>query len=233
MTLRSDIHAALDVVVPAAPHLPATVVDAVLAAPPPRPRWRRAVILGLTGTAAIVVLAVMMLVGLGLLPGQVGRPAPATTPQPRPVALVITKWVRDPSVVNGPWPGYRPQIAYRGTLASVNAARDPNGGGDWVLDFTFDAQGAQAFASLTTEAVAACPDTGCPEGHLTNWLGLTEDDIDHWNERANTLYWPASEGGKLLADPIVQTPITGGQGYIRGNFSREAATDLAHRLGGK
>jgi preprotein translocase subunit SecD len=181
---------------------------------------------------AVVLLAALAVAGLTPLTGLIGRPAPATAPQQRPAALVITRWVRDSGVVNGPWPGYRPQIAYRGTLTSVKAVMDPSGGGDWVLEFAFDSAGADVFAALTTDAFGACPDV-CPERHVTSWLGLTQDDVDHWNDRANAEYRPVSQGGKLLTDPVVVTPITGGQGFIRGNFTHEEAVDLARRLGGQ
>jgi hypothetical protein len=235
MTLRSDIHAALDAVTPAAPHLPSSIVAAVLVAPSRRPRRGRVASLSLIGGAVVVLLAVLAVVGLGLLAGAPGRTIPASTPPPRPAALVITKWVKDPSVVNGPWPGYRPQmvLAYRGTLASVRAARDPGGGNDWVLEFTLDPEGTQVLGSLTKDAVVACSGFDCPERHIGNWLDLTQDDVDHWNERAMSEYRPVSQGGKLISDPYVTVPITNGQGHIQGNFSHQEATDLARRLGGK
>jgi len=235
MTLRYDIHVALDAVTPAAPHLPSTVVDAMLAAPPRQPRWRRAASLSLIGAAAVILLAGLVVVRLGLLSGAPGRTVPASTVPPRPAALVITKWVKDPSVVNGPWPGYRPQavLKYRGTLASVQATRDPSGGNDWVVGFTLDQEGAQILGSLTKDAVAACSGFDCPERHIANWLDLTQYDIDHWNERAMAEYRPVAQGGKLVSDPYVVAPITGGQGYFQGNFSQQEATALARQLGGK
>lgn len=233
MTLRSDIHAALDPVTPSAPHLPSVIVDAVTAGPPPRRRWRRAASLSLAGAVVLILIAVLAAVGLRILSSAPGRTTPASAPQAPPAAFVITTWVKDPSVVNGPWPGYRPQMTlmYRGTLTSVRAARDPSGGNDWVVHFTLDSEGAQIFGSLTTQAVAACAGD-CPERHVASWLDLTRDDVDHWNERADVVYRPVSQGGKLISDPLVVSPITAGQGYIQGNFTQQEATDLARRLGG-
>ena len=133
MTLRSDIHAALDPVTPAAPHLPSVIVDAVTGAPPPRRRWRRAASLTVVGAVVLILIAVLTAVGLRILSSAPGRTTPASAPPAPPAALVITTWVKDPSVVNGPWPGYRPQMTlmYRGTLTSVRAARDQTGGNDW------------------------------------------------------------------------------------------------------
>lgn len=233
MTLRSEIHAALDPVTPAAPHLPSVIVDAVTGAPPPRRRWRRAASLTVVGAAALALIAVLAAVGSGILSSVPGRTTPASAPPAPLAALVITTWVKDPAVVNGPWPGYRPQMTlmYRGTLTSVRAARDPSGGNDWVVLFTLDSEGAQVFGSLTTQAVAACAGD-CPERHVASWLDLTQDDADHWNERANVVYRPVSQGGKLLSDPYILSPITSGHGYIQGNFRQQEATDLARRLGG-
>ena len=233
MTLRSDIHAALDPVTPAAPHLPSVIVDAVTAAPPPRRRWRRAASLTVVGAVVLILITVLAAVGFRTLSSAPGRTTPAGAPPAPPAAFVITAWVRDPSVVNGPWPGYRPQMTlmYRGTLVSVRAARDPSGGNDWVVQFTLDSEGAQVLGSLTRDAVAACAGD-CPERHVASWLDLTQDDVDHWNERAEAVYRPVSQGGKLISDPHVVSPITAGQGYIQRNFSQQEATELARRLRG-
>ncbi len=149
--------------------------------------------------------------------------------------LVITTWVKDPSITNGPNPGYRPQMTQMRSdmLTSANASLDPNGGTAWVVNFTFDGRGAGIFSQLSTAAYNACGQQGpgsCPESHITNWLDLTQDDIDHWNERANDLYKPYDQGGRLLSDPYIQQPITGGQGFIQGSFSQQSAKDLATLL---
>jgi hypothetical protein len=231
MTLRSDIHAALDSVTPAAPHLPTLVVDAVLAAPPPRRHRLRAASLTAAGLVGIIVVAILAVsIRSSIAPGTASRPPQASSPL---AALVITTWVRDPSVVGGPQPGYRPQISMinRGTLTSVSAARDPTGN-DWVVAFTLGPEDARGFELLTAGAVAACPGD-CPERHLATWLDLTQDDVDHWSERGNVLSRRVSEGGKLLSDPYVVSPITSGRAYIQGRFSQQEATVLARRLGGK
>jgi hypothetical protein len=41
--------------------------------------------------------------------------------------------------------------------------------------------------------------------------GLTQDDIDHWNKHVGTVFRPVSEGGDLVNDAEVLSPITGGR----------------------
>jgi protein-export membrane protein SecD len=145
--------------------------------------------------------------------------------------------VADSSITNGPFPGYRPQMTQMTAdmLSNATASLDQNGTG-WVVNFTFNQAGANIFSQLSTSAYnATCPRQGqldCPERRLTNWLDLTQDDIDHWNERGTQVYQEngSVSGGKLLADPYIQSPITGGQGQISGNFTRQSAQDLATGL---
>ena len=149
--------------------------------------------------------------------------------------LVITTWVKDASVTNGPFPGYRPQMTQMTAdmLQSASAGLDQNGGTAWVVNFQFDSRGAGIFSQLSTAAYNACGSGGtgsCPESHITNWLDLSQDDINNWNARANDLYKPFDQGGKLLSDPYIQQPITGGQGFIQGQFSQQSAKDLATSL---
>jgi preprotein translocase subunit SecD len=149
--------------------------------------------------------------------------------------LVITTWVADSSITNGPYPGYRPQMTQMqaSMLQTANASLDPTGGTAWVVNFTFNGAGAGIFSQLSTTAYNACGSQGagsCPQSHITNWLDLTQDDINNWNAKATTLYQPFDSGGKLLSDPFIQQPITGGTGFIQGNFSQQTAQDLATSL---
>lgn len=149
--------------------------------------------------------------------------------------LVITTWVKDSTITNGPFPGYKPQLTKMTAdmLTSANAGLDPNGGTGWVVNFQYDATGASIFSNLSTTAYNACGSGGtgsCPESHVTNWLDLDQEDIANWNDRANQLYQPFDSGGKLLSDPYIQSPITGGNGYISGNFGQQSAKDLATSL---
>ena len=145
--------------------------------------------------------------------------------------LVITKWVKDSSITKGPYPGYKPQITPMTSdmLTSATASINQNGAG-WVVNFQFNSAGANTFGQLTTEAYNACPQTDCPEKHITDWLDLTQDDINQWNDRAQDLFKPFDQGGRLLTDPVILNPITGGQGYIEGNFSQQSAKNLATLL---
>jgi len=149
--------------------------------------------------------------------------------------LVITTWVKDSTITNGPFPGYKPQLTKMTAdmLTSASAGLDPNGGTGWVVNFQYDATGASIFSNLSTTAYNACGSGGtgsCPESRVTNWLDLDQGDIENWNERANQIYQPFDSGGKLLSDPYIQSPITGGNGYISGNFSQQSAKDLATSL---
>jgi preprotein translocase subunit SecD len=117
-------------------------------------------------------------------------------------------------------------------LQSASAGLDPQTGTSWVVNFTFDSTGGGIFGALSTTAYNACTSTPgqCPESHITNWLDLTQSDIDNWNTAALTAYRPFDSGGKLLSDPYIQSPITGGTGTISGNFSQQSAKDLATSL---
>jgi preprotein translocase subunit SecD len=149
--------------------------------------------------------------------------------------LVITTWVKDASITNGPFPGYKPQMTQMTAdmLQSASAGLDPNGGTAWVVNFQYNSQGAGIFSQLSTSAYNACGSGGtgsCPESRITNWLDLTPDDIANWNTRANDVYKTFDQGGKLLSDPYIQQPITGGNGFIQGSFSQQSAKDLATSL---
>ncbi|HZV51293.1 MAG TPA: protein translocase subunit SecD [Candidatus Dormibacteraeota bacterium] len=146
--------------------------------------------------------------------------------------LVTTTWVSDSSITNGPYPGYRPKITNlrSSMLTGASASLDPNGGNDWVVNFTYNSQGASIFSQLSTNAYNACPDTDCPQRHIAQWLDLTQSDVDNWNQLADKLYQPFDKGGKLLSDPQILQPITGGQGFIQGNFTQQEAQNLATLL---
>jgi preprotein translocase subunit SecD len=147
--------------------------------------------------------------------------------------LVTTTWVPDASVTNGPYPGFKPQITNLDSsmVNGANASLDQSGGNGWVVNVTLDSQGAGIFGKISTTAYNACQQQGCPQQHVAEWLDLTQDDVDHWNERANTLYQTTNkQGGKLVTDPVIQQPITGGQFFISGNFNPDSAKDLATLL---
>ncbi|MBV8982129.1 MAG: hypothetical protein JO086_14595, partial [Acidimicrobiia bacterium] len=153
----------------------------------------------------------------------------------RTAQLVTTKWVADPSVTAPPWPGFKPQITNlrADMLTSANAQLDPSGTNTWVVNVTYNSEGQSIFSQLTNDAYNACPTTDCAQRHITNWLDLTPDDVAHWNDRASQLYKPFDQGGKLVTDPYIQNPITGGTATISGGtpgFTQQSATDLATLL---
>jgi preprotein translocase subunit SecD len=149
--------------------------------------------------------------------------------------LVITTWVADSSITGGPFPGYRPQMTQMTAdmLQTASASLDPNGGTAWVVNFQYNGAGAGIFSQLSTAAYNACGSGGtgsCPQSRITNWLDLTPADIANWNTTAPKVYQPFDSGGKLLSDPYIQQPITGGNGFIQGNFSQQSAQNLATSL---
>jgi preprotein translocase subunit SecD len=163
--------------------------------------------------------------------------------------LVYTKWVADAKVTGGPEPGYRPELTglTGDDISSASAGLDPNSGLSWVVNISFNSAGSNLFGSLTTANVNACPGdpttvttANCPERHLTIWLDLTQNDINHWEDAtyAGTVsgnYDPnclATKGPdatcpKFLVDANTISPILGGQAYISGSFTQQQATDLA------
>jgi hypothetical protein len=145
--------------------------------------------------------------------------------------LVVTTWLKDPSVTAGPYPGYRPQVSAinPGMVASARAVPD-GPAGSWKVEGTWDANGAVLFSNLTTAAAQSCPGQRCPEAHVTTWAGLTQDDVDHWNERASAVYRPVADGGELASDAVVVAPISGGTWPIAGNYTRQEARDIASWL---
>jgi preprotein translocase subunit SecD len=162
--------------------------------------------------------------------------------------LVYTKWVADAKVTGGFLPGYRPQLTglTGDDIASASASIDPTSGIGWVVNVNFTQHGSDLFGKLTTANVAACsgdPSTvagSCPERHLTIWLDLTQNDINHWedatyattvsgNYDSNCLATkgPDATCPKFLVDANTIQPILGGQAFISGNFTQASAVDLA------
>ena len=178
------------------------------------------------GTAAVVLLGVCTAAVV-----YESRPPP---PQQTPATLVITQWVKDPAVVDGPWPGYRPQITtmqpkmVAHVYPHLEPTADPSGS-DWEVEIRLNAEGTRLFEALTRNAVAACSED-CPERHIAWWLDLSHDDIDHWNERASSDYRRLDQGGKLVFDPRVDAPITDGI-LVVGHFTNQEASLLVRRLG--
>ena len=151
-------------------------------------------------------------------------------------SLVYTKWVADANIISGPEVGYKPSMIGLGgnDVASVTASNDASSGG-WTVNITFTSRGRDLFATFTRDNVAACPGdpasdakATCPERHLTMWLGLTQADIDRWDDVAvnSAVSKPWGSGGKLLADLLTLQEIDGGDVAISGNFTQTDAQDL-------
>jgi preprotein translocase subunit SecD len=140
--------------------------------------------------------------------------------------LVVTTWVKDPSVTGGPNPGYKPQFTQirSDMLTTAYASLDQTQG--WIVNTTYNSAGGDILSKLTQTAAAACPGAGCPESRITYWLNLTPDDIANWNERADKLYTPYDQGGKLVTDPQVDSAFSS-TSFISGRFTADKAKSLA------
>jgi preprotein translocase subunit SecD len=145
--------------------------------------------------------------------------------------LVTTTWEKDPNPANSfsnPGQaisqGYRPKITglTGDMVTSANASTDTQTGTQWVVNLSFDSRGQAIFGQLTTAAVAACPGTAdCPERHIAEWLDLTQNDINHWDDPgyAEAISQPTSvPGGKLLTSPYILSEIPGGTATISCTF---------------
>jgi len=83
---------------------------------------------------------------------------------------------------------------------SAQPAPNQGGGDNWIIAFEFKPEGGRKFGELTTKLAP----NKLP-------LGIFLDD-------------------QLISDPVVEEPITGGSGIIRGSFSLEEAKDLSLQL---
>lgn len=238
MTLRSDIHAALDDVTPSAPHLPTTALEAALRGDRPARRPRRGLLVAAAAALMVVLAGGVVAVRLGSAPGTT---SPAAPPTQLPTGLVVTTWVRDPSIVTGPYPGYRPQVRMdQRSVAGAHAVQNTTTG-TWLVLVRFEPDGQRLFGSITA-AVHACSAGACPQNHVTMWLDLTPDDVAHWNERATKLYASEGQGGKLLSDAVLRSsgascsttciegPIGEPETIVAGGLSQHDAEVLARRL---
>src|SRR5919198_89096 len=153
----------------------------------------------------------------------------------RTTKLVYTTWVPDPKAPAGsPEPGYRPQLSgLTGDMITNATPQLDQNGINWVVAVTFNSQGSDLFGKLTSDNVNACPDSRqnpqCPERFLGLWLGLTQEDIDQWDnpEYMAQITRSPDQGGKLLSNVYTIQPIVGGQAQIQGNFTQQSASDLA------
>lgn len=64
---------------------------------------------------------------------------------------------------------------------------------------------------------------------MTLWLGLTQEDIDAWDNATyvDNVTKPLSAGGKFIADPITLQEVNGGTATISGGYTQKQAQDLA------
>jgi hypothetical protein len=133
--------------------------------------------------------------------------------------FVITRWVPDAAVTNGPEPGYRPELTgLTGDDVAMAAAR-LDAGGSSIVDVTLTPRGRALLADLTRANVAACPtESVCAARHLTLWIGLTQADINRWEDPTFVATvsrpfdgGPAEPGPQLISDPVTLTPIPSGE----------------------
>jgi SecD-like export protein len=180
-------------------------------------------------SAGIVIAVALLVVACG------SGSASAPSPKPAGALVVFTTWVADAKVTNGPEPGYKP--AFTGLTGHDIQSASPiidSTGTAWFVNVSFTQRGANLFAKLTRDNVAACPGdpntsltANCAGRHLTIWLDLTPSDIDNWDDPAYVTKvsqpydlpcllrgLPTIVCPKLLSDPITLQEITGGNAVI-------------------
>jgi hypothetical protein len=188
--------------------------------------------------AAGVVLVILAFVVLG---------ASSTSTRQITNYLVYTTWVADAKAVGGPEPGYKPALtALTGAhVTQVSATKDTTDA-TWDLNISLDPAGTQLMSTLTRDNVAACPDTSpnpdCAQRYLAMWVGLTQNDIDNWEDlaRANEVSRPIGVGcdaqaaagaacAKLVTNAVTTAEIDSGDIAISG-FTQKEAQDLVDAI---
>jgi hypothetical protein len=151
-------------------------------------------------------------------------------------SLVFTKWLPDANATGGPQPGYKPAMTglSGGDVASVTTGNDATDG--WIVNITFTSRGRDLLATLTRDSIAACPgdpsadsNATCAQRHMTMWVGLSQTDIDQWDDVTYSVAVsrPWASGGKFVADLLNLKEVTGGKMFIFGSFAQKEAQDLA------
>ncbi len=149
--------------------------------------------------------------------------------------LDFVKWVEDPNApaTGQSSAGFKPQKTGLGSsqVTSATSGLDTNGLQYQVL-LSFNADGANTFSTLTTDAVNQCSGAGndCPKRHIAIFEDLTDQDIASWDTQATKVALPPDQGGKLLTNPTIQNPIPGGQASITGSFTAQSAATLALQI---
>jgi len=89
-------------------------------------------------------------------------------------------------------------------VETASASEGWEAGGEWVVSLQFNEQGTKDLASVTTQVRN--------EQGAANQLAIVVD-------------------GRVVSAPVIQEPIFQGQAEVYSNFSKEAASSLAARLG--
>lgn len=174
-------------------------------------------------------------------PVPTSAPSAAASAAALPKVLVVcTTWAPDAQVTNGPEPGYKPAMAGLTSHDMRSASAVLNGNGvSWVVNIVFNDRGAALFMTLTRNnlnATCPAPNQSCAQRHLAIWLGLTQADIDGWDNAATVseVSRPfdlscigATTCPKLISDPITFDEIDGGQMVLSGAFTQTTARELA------
>jgi len=149
--------------------------------------------------------------------------------------LDFVKWVKDdkaPAVGQAPG-GYKPQKTGLGSDQVSNASSGLDQSGlQYQVNLNFNSDGATIFGNLTNDAVNSCPGANntCPTRLIAIFEDLTDSDIANWDTVAAKVALPPGQGGKLLTNPNINSPIPGGQAVITGNFDQNSANDLALQI---
>ena len=196
-----------------------------------------------------VLVLILLVIGCESAPTSTATSSAAGRSTASPGALLVfATWAADSKVTNGPEPGYKPGLSglTGHDVQSASVLTDATGS-TWLLSISFTTRGANRFAQLTRDNVAACPgnpattaSANCAPRHLGMWLGLTQRDIDRWEDptfvvKVSQPYElgcliggsPSAVCSKFISDHITIQEITGGKMQIACGCTEQQINELA------
>jgi hypothetical protein len=90
----------------------------------------------------------------------------------------------------------------------VSVERSQFAAGLYLVLVSFQGVGAYLYDQVLGEVYHHVPPDRYvpPEGHLGLFVGLTQDDVDHWATRQDRLMRTPADGGKLVDYPVAPYP---------------------------
>lgn len=164
-----------------------------------------------SSTRSFLTLSLIALFAFASCRGGVSGAQATATPckgvPPRQSAFEVVAWQADSQGNAVPR-----RIGLTGDHLIGAKALDDAPSGSYVLRIMFDETGTQVLQQWSTWAVGQGPSS--PLGHLTAFINLTDADVRDWhdaNVRAAALTPFTAQGGKLVFDAPVLTPISSGR----------------------